>query len=166
MQTFFSMAMRTFIFKMHNNTLAINTIVSHFVRNVSRNCTFCDINMNPEEDDETILHLFYNCHVIEELRDNFYRKLTGDNNFMVSRHEFFCEFRRGSRFYNDTMRVTILLLLKFIWDCKTRKTLPGLIKASLYVYDELMTMKIVSAKFGEILARSGIFVDNLAQNLA
>jgi hypothetical protein len=34
---------RTFLFKLHNNTLGYNHAVSHFVRNHSPNCTFCDI---------------------------------------------------------------------------------------------------------------------------
>jgi hypothetical protein len=35
---YFSNELRTFIFKLHNNTLPYNTILSHFVPSINRNC--------------------------------------------------------------------------------------------------------------------------------
>jgi len=50
---------RTFIFKLHNNTLGINSRVAHFVRGHPNTCTFCDLTREPEENVETTLHLFF-----------------------------------------------------------------------------------------------------------
>jgi hypothetical protein len=40
-----------FLFKLHNNTLPFNTILSHFIRGTSRTC--CVIARNPEGEDKT-----------------------------------------------------------------------------------------------------------------
>lgn len=45
--------MRTFLFKLHNNTAGYNNAVAHFVPGHSPNCTFCDIIGNQEIIDET-----------------------------------------------------------------------------------------------------------------
>jgi hypothetical protein len=42
-RSYFSNNFRVFLFKLYNNTLPYNTILSHFVRDIGRNCTFCDI---------------------------------------------------------------------------------------------------------------------------
>jgi hypothetical protein len=56
---YLSNELRVFLFKLHNNTLPFNTILSHFVRGTSRTCTFCVIARNPEGEDETPLHFFF-----------------------------------------------------------------------------------------------------------
>jgi hypothetical protein len=66
---YFSNNFRVFIFKLHNNTLPYNMILSHFVGEVGRNCTFCDIISNPDEEDENVLHLFYSCAISERIRE-------------------------------------------------------------------------------------------------
>jgi hypothetical protein len=61
-KSFLDNSTRTFLFKLHNNTLGINARLSHFVVNQSRTCTFCSLTRNPDPDvDETILHLFFQC---------------------------------------------------------------------------------------------------------
>jgi len=52
-------SVKTFIFKLHNNILGINSRVAHFVRNHPSTCTFCDITQAPEENSESIKHLFF-----------------------------------------------------------------------------------------------------------
>jgi hypothetical protein len=89
----FSNAMQTFLYKLYNNLLPTNTVLSHFVRGHSRNCTFCDVRRNPEIIDETILHLFYDCEPISALITNFFRLFTNDEYWNISRYEFFCCFR-------------------------------------------------------------------------
>ena len=60
---FFDNSPRTFIFKLHNNLLGINTRVAHFVRNHS----FCSLHQVPEDFPETILHLFFDFNCVEGL---------------------------------------------------------------------------------------------------
>lgn len=50
---------RMFLFKFFQNTLSINTRISHFADNVSRKCTFCSINNPNSNCDESFLHLFF-----------------------------------------------------------------------------------------------------------
>jgi hypothetical protein len=82
--------LRTFIFKLHSNTLPVNVILSHFVRGVTRNCSFCEMARNPDPVDETLFHLFFDCPTTETLRNNFFKWLTNNENFLIHRHEFFC----------------------------------------------------------------------------
>jgi exonuclease III len=60
-EPFLSNRAREFVFKYVYNQLPINTRLSHFVPNRSRNCTFCErgqVNPIPEE---TFIHLFVDC---------------------------------------------------------------------------------------------------------
>jgi hypothetical protein len=107
-KNFLSNATRVFIFNMHNNTLPVNIILTHFVHDIGRNCTFCDLSFNPEEEPETVLHLFFNCRSVETLRTDFFKWITGDNRFEVTRSEFFSTFRRGNRYLNELLQLASL----------------------------------------------------------
>jgi hypothetical protein len=90
--SYLSNSTRTFIFKLHNNTLGINTILSHFVAGIDRNCTFCNLIANPEMEDETVLHLFFTCSTVENKLEIFYKWLLGDPLFLINRRLFFYKF--------------------------------------------------------------------------
>jgi hypothetical protein len=131
---------RTFIFKFHNNTLTYNTVLSHFVANVSRNCTFCDINLNPEAEDETPLHLFYSCLTTENLLSGFYSILTGNLNFIPTRNDIFIGFQLQPESQNVILNIITYLVLFFVWECRTRKCLPNLNKLIKFICTELETI--------------------------
>jgi hypothetical protein len=152
---------RTFIFKMHNNTLAMNTIVSHFVRGLSRNCTFCDIEGNPEIEDETILHLFFNCRQPELIINEIYKQITMDQDFTVLKREFFGEFKENNNFKNEMLLMVSILLRKHFWDCKTRKMIPTLRGAKYFLHTEMTTMSKISSNFERIFAGSGLNINIL-----
>jgi len=84
--------LRTFIFKLHNNILGLNSRVAHFVRGHPRTCTFCDITREPEENSERILHLFYDCRHVENLLTLFYGWILNIENRIITRREFFVGF--------------------------------------------------------------------------
>jgi Reverse transcriptase (RNA-dependent DNA polymerase) len=155
-KNFFSNDLRTFIFKLHNNTLPFNTILSHFVRGVDRNCTFCDLTLNNLEEDETILHLFFTCNTSETIRENFFKWITDDHSFSTTRREFFGEFLKPNNYLNELLNTASLLLMKFLWDCKVRKCLPNFSTLKNFFCDEIDTMKQSSNKFKLVLAGSGI----------
>jgi hypothetical protein len=50
---YFTNQCRTFLYKLYNNHLNTNTVLSHFVRGISRNCIFCDLAHNPDLEDES-----------------------------------------------------------------------------------------------------------------
>jgi hypothetical protein len=58
---FWDNSIKTFIFKLHNNTLGYNYMVTKHVPNVNKDCTFCELNRVGEESTETPLHLFFTC---------------------------------------------------------------------------------------------------------
>jgi hypothetical protein len=152
---YFSNDFRMFLFKMHNNTLPFNTILSHFVRGTGRNCTFCDILENPESEDENILHLFYNCQISERLRHNFLNWLTDGDINNASRREFFTGFRMLNNYYNETLNISCKLFMKFLWDCRCRKTTPRMESLKDFICDELQTMAHTSKIFKETIFNSG-----------
>jgi len=118
-------SMRTFIFKLHGNTLGINSRVSHFVRGHPNTCTFCDLSLEPDENSETIVHLFFECRHVELLLKIFYTWIfNSDVDRFVTKSEFFVGFNLNNDFVNKTLHIINLLVKKFIWDCKLRFTIP------------------------------------------
>ena len=58
--SFLDNSIRTFIFKLHNNTLGFNHAVAHFVNGHSPNCTFCDLSGDKNYSPETPFTFFMN----------------------------------------------------------------------------------------------------------
>jgi hypothetical protein len=78
--TNFTNRFREFAFKFSNNSLGINTRVSHFIENVARACTFCSMTtpLPIPVPEETFLHLFYTCDSVKGIREKFFRKYLSD----------------------------------------------------------------------------------------
>jgi exonuclease III len=158
---YFSNSLRTFIFKLHNNTLVTNTVLSNFVRGLSRNCTFCNITGNQEPEDETILHLFFTCRTVEPILENFYSWVHGNNEFIVSRRNFFTTPEGININSNEILLVINHLVMKYLWEIKLRKNLPVLEHLKTYVLGEINVMRNISASFNNGIAGSGFL--NLMQ---
>jgi len=77
--SYFSNSFRTFIFKLHNNTLSYNYMVARFVNNIDPGCSFCILGRIPEMERETPMHLFYTCPFVEQIANRFYRFLMQSN---------------------------------------------------------------------------------------
>jgi hypothetical protein len=119
---------KTFLFKLHNNTLGYNNMVAHFVRGHSPFCTFCTISNVNEQHIETPSHLFFDCPSLVNIIDNIFHLVTGDNNFVVGRRDFLSIFnyRELSSARNKILTIVGKYLMKYIWDCKTRHFMPEL----------------------------------------
>jgi exonuclease III len=148
--SFLRNSIRTFIFKFHNNTLTYNTVLSHFVENISRNCTFCDLNLNPEVEDETPIHLFYNCMTTERILTSFYSILTGNANFVPTRNDLFIGFQLQIESENVILNTITYMVLYFVWECKLRKCLPSLIRLMKFICRETDTLSCSSNAFNAI----------------
>ena len=148
--SFFSNSTRTFLFKFHNNTAGYNSAVAHFVRGHSNNCTFCDIQIIPEPNPETPIHLFFNCIIVEQILTNFFSNIFGHQT-TVSRQELFVKFSRFTDQKNEIANIIAKLFIKYIWDCKVRKCLPFLENALISVRLELKTISNCSKKVREML---------------
>ena len=154
-------SVRTFTFKLHNNILGLNTRVSHFVRGHPRTCTFCDVAGEPEENEETTLHLFFDCVHVEQILNNFYRWLfNNENDFFLSRREFFVGFISDNVNKEKTLLVVNILVKKYIWDCKLRFHLPSLIGLKRQIVSELQQISEMSRTWNIVLERSGLFENN------
>jgi hypothetical protein len=139
---YLSNATRTFHFKLINNVLGLNYIISHFVPGVDRNCTLCDVDRNPVPEDETPLHLFYSCNITENLLIDFFALM--GTTFL--REEFFSIPTRQLKEDNLVIILTSILVKKFIWDCKMRYCLPTIDQLTTFVFRELTTMCHISKK--------------------
>lgn len=145
-KSFLDNSTRTFLFKLHNNALGINTRLSHFVCNHSRTSTFCNITRNPVDEDETPLHLFFQCRSTEPVVLGILQWIINDEQIFnrLSRQHFFGVFNTGSEPKNHLLQLVSNLIKKYIWDCKNRFGLPNLIHGKDYVREELE--RIISQK--------------------
>jgi len=146
---------RTFLFKLHNNTAGYNLTVSHFVRGHSPNCTFCDILDIAEENNETPIHLFFQCPAVENLTNDIFSWLLNFNT-VISRQELFTVFNRADHRKNDFLTIFSKLLLKYYWDCKQRFYLPTLTNAQLVLKSEITILLQCNVKLRTIYENSGI----------
>ena len=142
---------KTFLFKLHNNQLGVNSRVAHFVRGHDNNCTFCTLNRVPEEHRETVSHLFFDCATTERLLEEFFSLVFNVQYRMVTRSEYFAGFNLEFEPDNKILNVIVILVKKFIWDGKLRFTLPRT--------DALVTS--INTEFGRIIRTNGILASNL-----
>jgi hypothetical protein len=153
--SYFSNQMRTFLFKLHNNTAGYNNIVAHFVRGHSPNCTFCDLIHNPEEENESPLHLFFACTVSERFIEQIFSWVLGTV-ANISRQEFFVDFNRADRAKNEPLFVISMLLKKYFWDCKQRFCLPNFENAKSFIREEIKIMSVCSNKASTVFQNAGL----------
>jgi len=146
---------RTFLFKLHSNILGINSAVAHFIRGHSENCTFCDLIENPDPIRENYLHLFYQCEVSEQIVNGVFSHYQSINT-IVTRQDLFVKFNTGNIWKDEVFFIVSKLVLKYLWDCKVRKSLPHLRVALEFINIEISTLNSLNKKFRENLARSGI----------
>jgi hypothetical protein len=154
----FNNSTKTFLFKFYNNILGYNNAVAHFIRNHSPNCTFCDIAGVQEIINETPLHLFFGCDVVENFLNIIVRWLTNDDQFEISRQELFTYFdRQGfTPARNNVLTVLSKLLLKFIWDCKQRQILPVVGHCKISMVLEIKSLMETNSKFKKTFLSSGM----------
>jgi hypothetical protein len=125
---YFSNAEKTFLFKFYNNTLGYNNAVAHFVRGHSPTCTFCNITNEPDQNPETPSHLFFDCPSVCEFVENIFKRVMDDEDFTLGKREFFATFenRGNSIAKNKVLTIVSKFIIKHIWDCRVRYTLPDL----------------------------------------
>jgi hypothetical protein len=149
--------MKTFLFKLHNNTLGYNSAVAHFVRGHSPNFTFSDSAGDADINPETGLHLFFDCTHVSGVIDFIFSRVTTVENFVFSRHEFFATFDRKELSHSKNMASTILskLIMKTLWDCKLRYSTPNGEVCWHFLKDEIISLKSTNRKFSKLWANSG-----------
>ena len=119
---------QTFLFKLHNNTLGLNSRTALFVAGQSKNCTFCTLTRNPEDEAETPLHLFFQCRHTEPVILGTLRWLIDQDLIFnnLARSNFFGTYNTGLPARDFILQLASNLIKKFIWDCKVRFCIPTL----------------------------------------
>jgi hypothetical protein len=157
---YFNNNMKTFLFKLHNNTLGYNNAVAHFVRNLSPNCTFCYLTGEADINAETGSHLFYDCVHVSGVIDFIFNTVTQTQNFEFSRREYFATFnRRNLSFARNTVLTLISkLTIKSIWDCKLRFVVPTERGCWDTIRDEILSLTNSNKKFQKLWTDSGLYL--------
>jgi hypothetical protein len=138
--SFLKNELREFIFKFYNNSLGINTRVSHFVDNVSRNCTFCSLK-NVNHNDETFVHLFINCEQLISLRSTLYDQLFRDLNLdQAGKKMLWLGFPPLTITDTALASISILLIQFLLWKNKLKKKIPVLNRVKSELFLELRAL--------------------------
>jgi hypothetical protein len=155
---FFDNNMKTFLFKLHNNTLGYNVAVAHFVAGHSSCCAFCDAAGDADVNVETGLHLFYECIHISTIIDEIFSRITSIGNFAYSRREYFSTFERREFGVARNLMLTIVskLIMKILWDCKLRFAKPTLDICWELFHETISTLRNNNKKFLTLWNSSGL----------
>ena len=122
----------TFLFKMCNNTLGLNSRVNKFNAETDPSCTFCNLaNIHPAPL-ETFSHLFYDCVVVNEKIGAICRDLLLENN--VNKKNFFSGELCENEKYNSAFALVMNCLRFCIWELKLEKRTPtlGILKNEIF----------------------------------
>ena len=137
-------------FQIVRNSLQTNVIVSHFKRNVSKNCTFCQ---DPNSE-ELVSHLFWSCpNVYIFLNDVFAFISNTCLNFSPTKEQFLFGFQKIDPY--QPKNYIPLVLKKYIWLSKFRTpqlTLVGFrahLKSYICDLKFMFQFKNVPEKFNE-----------------
>jgi hypothetical protein len=123
---------REFILKFRSNLLGLNSRVSHFNANISRNCTFCRNTNAVPCPDETFVHLFFECDstksVLNHLKALLMLELINLGPVVEKKFWF-----TGTNFVTNKIDNVFLELVSgatmyAIWQCKLMKTNPTVLK--------------------------------------
>ena len=148
-------SLRTFIYKLHNNALSYNHVITHFANNIEPYCTFCIISRHNNPERDTALHVFYSCPFIEPLNESYFSWLLGTHTVPM-RSQVFGAFQTELAENNTIIFIATKILQKYIWDSKLRKTVPVLRDAQLITLCEFNIFKKVSKKLNDTLDLSTI----------
>jgi hypothetical protein len=136
-----------FIFKFYNNSLGINTRVSHFGDNVSRNCTFCQISHRAPVD-ETFTHLFVECPTTATWAHSFKNDFLGGHVLADNESKFkfwFLGQVAGENGINIGRIIAILVFHSCVWENKLKKTTPAY-QSFLNLFRDVFSQTICSNK--------------------
>ena len=154
--SFMDNEMKTFCFKLHNNTLGYNYTVSKFTRNHNPYCTFCTLSREPEDERETPYHLFFACRHTERIYENFFRRFLGNGYADMTRADYFGGFDSNNICRNLSLNIVSLLFKLYIWKCKLRFRIPGEEESIEFTKSYITTFFSLNKNFREAWTESGI----------
>jgi hypothetical protein len=148
-QNYFPQNFKWFIFNLHNNTLPLNNRLQHFAENINPSCTFCQLGRDEDPEDETPLHLFFQCPHSEPVVLEIQRWLNLNNGIIhpFSRNDFFTRPKTDECVFNNIFSIAMKILMKYIWDCKMSKMQPNINEAKEYLSEFFKSSCRASKKF-------------------
>jgi hypothetical protein len=157
---FFDNGMKTFLFKLFNNTLGYNYMVANFVRNINKDCSFCILNGIGIETRETPLHLFFDCPSVEPVIKTFYNWLWSTHDVEhVSRQEFFVTPNTGNLVDDKVLIIVNCIVKKYIWDCKQKHCTPNFPDIRTVAIGHIQTYQRLDKKFAGNLMRASFYAN-------
>ncbi len=119
----------TFLFKFINNSLGLNTRVSHFDNLVNRTCTLCRVSNVPNVQDETFLHLFFTCPISSMWRTAFEQRFLTDmllNGTLPNPKQLWFTGKLTCNYaYKTSLHIAVLYFQYSIWECKLQQKCPS-----------------------------------------
>jgi hypothetical protein len=117
---------REFSFRFFNNSLPLNTRLSHFVDNHGRACTFCVIKGNPPYPDESFTHFFSDCASTKTVHDWFFNNYFRNfSDVARAKKKFFFTgtlTRNGNTEFQTLLgRLSAIIIQFLIWEMKIKK---------------------------------------------
>jgi hypothetical protein len=150
-----SSEIRTFIFKLHHNTLGLNNRVAHINPDRDPSCTFCKLTKNFPCVKESFTHLFWYCPTTTYLFEKFANEFFGA---VPVKKLFFTGTDENGNFSEAVFE--ICSLFKYVlWQFKLRKRIPTWpsFKSDL---NYLLQMSCKSSKKLEIAITNNILFRN------
>ena len=145
---------KTFCFKLHNNTLGYNYTVNKFTRNHNPYCTFCTLAREPEDERETPYHLFFACRHAEQIYEKIFRRVLGNGYKDMARVNYFGGFDSNNTYRNLSLNIVSFLFKFYIW--KLRFRIPGEEKSIDFAKSHITTFFSLKKNFRETWTKSGI----------
>ncbi|MBM3938665.1 MAG: hypothetical protein FJ333_08465 [Sphingomonadales bacterium] len=93
---------------------------------------------NEDDNQESVLHLFWSCEHVEGVVLGIFRIILNYNeNVQLNRGSFFGGFESDNESKKAFLLFFISWIKRFIWECRLKKTLPTLENGRMYVMDKI-----------------------------
>ena len=137
---------REFSFKYFNNILGINTRLSHFVADQSRNCIFCSL--EGRISDETFSHIFFDCDTSTRIRRNFEQNYLAwvDTTIQDRKKFWFTGIIKDDKF-NFFLAALVVVFNFSLWSFKLKKKIPTWYNFKLVFFGMLQKISVTCPQF-------------------
>ena len=123
-------------------------------------CTFCNI------EEETILHLFWQCDIVNQFIENFSRWLFLKTNYFINFNVKMIIFGTNTRYHYKPLNNIIIILKYFIYKCKMQNVSLNLdnlileLKSQIKIERSVALSKNVFEKFEKDWALCLMLIEN------
>jgi hypothetical protein len=114
--------MQIFLFKYYNNIIGLNSRVAHFNRDITAECTLCNIDGPRPAAAETLQHLFFSCLFAQKLLRGLPVKYFFNVN--IPREVLFWGIISENEKENICATIIFYIFQYLIWQAKLEKKIP------------------------------------------